>query len=196
MAIAYPPVIINEYLAEKVLEKIPSQFRDQLRFFPTQPTDPMSLAESFPEGASDVFGVYDRMFKLRRSKFPHIKDEQLLYYFYKTSGNPEALIEVSQVIQDLLDRGDESAQEVNEWVRTHPNFSNGVITFGSGALARQFKPVMFHEIKIFQLEESQDVSNFGTTNSFMANKIVIDYCYHIPQDANNDPSYSGTIPQL
>jgi hypothetical protein len=185
MAIAYPPVIINEYLAEKVVERLPIQFNDTLRFFPTQPTDPMSMAEAFPEAASDVFGVYDRMFKLRRSKFPHIKDEQLLYYFYKTAGNPEALIETSQVIQDLLDRGDESAQEINEWVCNHPNFANGVITFGTGSLAREFKPVFFHELRIFQLEEARDISNFGTTNSFVANKIIIDYRYHIPQDANN-----------
>jgi hypothetical protein len=185
MAIAYPPVIINEYLAEKVLDRIPLRYSDQLRFFPTQPTDPMSLADTFPEAASDVFGVYDRMFKLRRSPFPHIKDEQLLYYFYKTSGDPEALIETSQIVQDLLDRGDESAEEVNEWVRTHPNFDGTYITFGTGSLAREFKPVYFHEIKIFQLEESRDIANFQTARSYTANKIIIDYKYHIPKDANN-----------
>jgi hypothetical protein len=196
MAIAYPPVIINEYLSEKVVERLPERFSGPLRFFPTQPTDPMSLAESFPEDAADVFGVYDRMFKLRRKPFPHIKCEQLLYYFYKQNNDPEGLIETSQVIQDLLDRGDESAQEINNWIRTHPNFEDGVITFGTGALAREFKPVFFHELKIFQLEEARDIVNFNSARSLSASKIIIDYEYHLPRDANNDSSYSGTIPQL
>ena len=195
MAIAYPPVIINEYLAEKVLEKIPSQFNDQLRFFPTQPTNPINLVESFPEASSDVFGVYDRMFKLRRSKFPHIKDEQLLYYFYKNGGNPEALIETSQVIQDLLDRGDESAQEVNEWTRSkltqsvwEPNRDKKVFAVGDPSWPdyKEFNPVFFHEFKVFQLEETADIIDFGTARTWAGNRLIVDYKYHIPKDKNND----------
>lgn len=185
MAIAYPPVIINEYLAEKVGEILPNRFSSSLRFFPTLPTDINALTEGFPESASDVFAVYDRMFKMRRTPFPHIKQEQLLYYFYKMAGDPEALIETSQVVADLLDRQDESAEEVNEWTRTKVDIETGLITFGTGALARDFKPIYFHEIKIYQLEETRDIIDFGTARTYAGNKIIIDYKYHIPQDANN-----------
>jgi hypothetical protein len=38
-----------------------------------------------------VFAVYDRMLKMRRGPFPHIKYEQLLYYFYGMAGDPIAI---------------------------------------------------------------------------------------------------------
>ncbi len=186
MAIAYPPVLINEYLSEKIIERLPNSFAgDVVRFFPTLPTDIASITEGFPEAASDVFAVYDRMFKLRRGPFPHIKKEQLLHYFYKTSENPEALFETIQIVQDLLDREDESAQEINEW--TASKIVNGVITFGTGSLARSFKPIYFHSIKIFQLEESRDIMDFKTARSYAGSKVVVDYTYHIPRDANQLP---------
>jgi len=174
--ITYPPVIINEYLSEKIGQVLPDRFAGSLRFFPTLPTDLDALTEGFPEASEDVFAVYDRMFKMRRKPFPHIKCEQLLYYFYKTAGDPEALIETSQVVQDLLDRGDESAEEINKWIASKA--VDGILTFGTGPLAREFKPVRFHEFKIFQLEETRDIVDFGTARTYAGNKIIIDYEYH------------------
>ena len=174
--ITYPPAIINEYLSEKVKERLPDRFSGAFRFFPTMPTDINALTESFPEAASDVFAVYDRMLKMRRKPFPHIKCEQLLYYFYKMAGDPEALIETTQIVADLLDRGDESAQELNEWIAS--KVVGGVLTFGTGSLAREFKPVFFHETKIYQLQETRDIVDFGTARTFAGNKIIIDYEYH------------------
>jgi hypothetical protein len=179
MAIAYPPVFINEYLAEKIPDALPNRFGGSFRFFPTLPTDINSLTETFPEAADDVFAVYDRMYKMRRTPFPHIKCEQLLYYFYKMSGDPEALIETVQLVQDLLDDGDESAQELNSWISKKVG-SNGLVTFGSGNLAREFHPVFFHEIKIWQLEEARDIIDFGTARTYAGNKVIIDYLYHKP----------------
>jgi hypothetical protein len=115
-AIAHPPVFINNYLAENIEESLPDRFSGALRFFPTQPTDINALTEEFPEASDNVFAVYDRMFRLQRRNFPHIKQEQILYYFYKMAGDPEALIETIQTVYSLMDRGDESAQEINSWV--------------------------------------------------------------------------------
>jgi hypothetical protein len=80
-AITYPPVFLNEYLSEKIIDTIPNRFSGAMRFFPTLPVDIDSLTEGFPESATDVFAVYYRMFKMRRSPFPHIKYEHVLYYF-------------------------------------------------------------------------------------------------------------------
>jgi len=176
MAISYPPVFINEYLAEKVVERIPHQFAGTFRFFPTLPTDINSLTEGFPEEANDVFAIYDRMMKIRRSPFPHIKNEQLLYYFYKINSDPEALIETSQIVQDLLDREDESAQEINSWIAS--KVQDGLVTFGTGSLARQFKPIFFHSIKIYQLQETRDIMNPATVRTYSGNKIIIEYQFH------------------
>jgi hypothetical protein len=180
MAISYPPVLINEYLAEKITERIPNRFAGAFRFFPTLPTDINTLTENFPAASNDVFAVYDRMFRFRRKQFPHIKNEQLLYYFYKMNSDPEALIETVQIVADLLDRGDESAQELNAWVSSKIKEQNGtsLITFGTGSLARDFKPVFFHELEIWQLEETRDIIDFGTARTYAGNKLIVDYKYH------------------
>lgn len=115
-AIAHPPVVINNYLAENIETALPNRFSGDMRFFPTLPTDINALTEQFPEAADNVFAVYDRMFRLQRRNFPHIKQEQILYYFYKMAGDPEALIETIQTVYSLMDRNDESAQDLNSWV--------------------------------------------------------------------------------
>ena len=115
-AIAHPPVVINNYLAESIETALPNRFSSLMRFFPTLPTDINALTEQFPEAADNVFAVYDRMFRLQRRNFPHIKQEQILYYFYKMAGDPEALIETIQTVYSLMDKNDESAQDLNSWV--------------------------------------------------------------------------------
>jgi len=207
MAIDYPPVFINYYLADKVYERIPdyyfkpslgiqeeffpsenNPFSYPLRFFPTQPTSIDTLTEEFPEAAENVFAVYDRMFRMRRGPFPHKRTEQLLYYFYKTAGDIEALIETTQIVAELLDDGDESAVDVNRWIRdlyknagTTSDYSKGEDSNGRPyltILGKDFYLPYFHEFKIFQLEEARDIIDFGTARTYAANKLIIEYCWH------------------
>jgi hypothetical protein len=199
-AIVHPPVLINAYLAEKIEESLPDRFSDAMRFFPTQPTDINALTEQFPTAADNVFAVYDRMFRLRRGPFPYIKQEQLLYYFYKMAGDPEALIETIAIVFELLDRGDDSAQDVNEWLaiklntqgttvdikRTSYNNKNSsdpdvVDTFDAITLNnKKFLLPYFHEFKIFQLEEARDIIAFGTARTYAGNKLILNYNWHGP----------------
>lgn len=174
--ISYPPVLINEYLAEKITERIPDRFAGPLRFFPTMPIDIDSVSGEGLDESYDVFGVYGRLIGNRRSMFPHIKQEQTIYHFYKMNSDPEALIESVQIVEDLLDRGDESAQELNSWISS--KISDGVVIFGSGKLARSFKPVFFHEIKTFQLEESKNIAVKNSIRTFSAEKVIVEYKYH------------------
>jgi hypothetical protein len=186
MAIYYPPIFINNYLSEMVPDTLPNRFSGQFRFFPTMPTDIQQLTETFPESSGDVFAVYDRMFKMRRKPFPHIKCEQLLYYFYKMAGDPDGLIETSQVVLDLLDNGDESAQDLNSWISDklilddddNPVYQPGNNTNVFNPNLETFLPVFFHEIKVYQLEESRDIVDFGTARTYAGNKIIIDYDWH------------------
>lgn len=174
--ISYAPVFINEYISERVTARLADRFSEPLKVFPSLPVDINSISESFPAAASDVFASYDRMIKMRRSPFPHIKNEQVLYYFYKMNSDPEALIETTQVIADILDRTDESAQELNAWINSKT--VDGVVTFGTGRLAREFKPVFFHETKVWQLEEARDVKSNYSARGYMASKLMVDYKYH------------------
>jgi len=187
MAITYPPIFINDYLSEKIQED--DRFSFNMPFFPVAPSDIDQLTEFFPEG---MYAVYDRMFKMRRGPFPHIKDEQLLYYFYKMSGDPERLIETSQLVSDLLDRGDESAQDLNSWIAS--KLSNGIYRKSNGDNTfKDFLPVYFHDIKIYQLEETRDIVDFGTARTYAGNKIIIDYKYHTKgYPASGNGSYNET----
>jgi hypothetical protein len=160
--IYHPPTVINEYLAEKVNQL----FNDQttLRFFPSLPTDLDALTSSFPDGGGK-FAVYDRMFRLSRKQFPHIKCEQVLYYFY--SQDYAVLTDIVGMVQQVLDRGDDSAQDINAWYLK--NKEN---------LDAKTKPIYFHNFKVYHLQETRDIIDFGTARTYAANKIIIDYDWH------------------
>jgi len=88
MAIYHPPSFINRYIQEKIA--IDNNFA--VPMYPTMPTDPniaygFTLDQLTGDDPSIKFSfngsiaIYDRMLKMRRTPFPHIKSEQLLYYF-------------------------------------------------------------------------------------------------------------------
>jgi hypothetical protein len=145
---------------------------DLVPFFPTGPTTLETLQTQFPEGGT--MAVWDRMFKMRRGPFPHIKCEQLLYYFYATGLSPNLrMIKIQEAIMRLLDRGDESAQDVNLWAKNH------------GPIDGMDCKFYFHDFKIYQLEEARDIVDFGTARTYAGNKIIIDYDYHQMPDIIN-----------
>lgn len=188
MAIYYPPVFINKYLQEKLAV----EGFGAVPMFPTFPND-FSIAQDFTldvliGNSAQRFqfngqaAVFDRMFKMRRTPFPHIKCEQLLYYFYAlTEQAVTNLIEMTQKIQDLLDNADESAQDLNDWIKSKVSGTttiNGkqynVVNFDG----QEFLLPYFHNIKIYQLEETRDIVDFGTARTYAGNKIIIDYDWH------------------
>jgi hypothetical protein len=194
MAISYPPIFINTYLQQK----LGSEF-GAVPMFPSMPSD-FNIAdgitiEDLSGGGRFIFGgqasTYDRMFKMRRKAFPHIKDEQLLYYFYATREEAVPnLFFMTQKIQDLLDRGDESAEDLNTWVRDNMLGESGIYTAADEV---EYLPVYFHDIKIYQLEETRDIIDFGTARTYAGNKIIIDYCYHTKgYAAGSNATYNDT----
>ena len=196
--IHHPPTIINAYLASKInpdfeldMESLTlsdppvsgSRSIGTTYFFPTLPTEIDALTETFPQ-SNGVFGVYDRMFKMRRMPFPHIKCEQLLYYFNALEENAVPnLIRITQRIQDLLDNGDESAEDINSWILSIFEIEEVLdgdrkrpmaVVPGHGT----FYVPHFHNFKIYQLEETRDIIDFGTARTYAGNKIIIDYDWH------------------
>lgn len=186
VVIDHPPSFINAFLQQKLGPDFGA-----IPMFPTVPTDMASLAQGFTiddltEGTLFSFNgnaaIYDRMFKMRRMPFPHIKCEQLLYYFNALEENAVPnLIRITQRIQDLLDRGDESAEDINKWISDNfdiqgtPNVDRPtVIIPGHGT----FYVPHFHNFKIYQLEETRDIVDFGTARTYAGNKIIIDYDWH------------------
>ena len=186
--IYYPPIFINKYLQEKLaLDGFGA-----VPMFPTYPSD-FSIADGFTldvlnGNKAERFSfqgqaaVFDRMFKMRKTPFPHIKQEQLLYYFYALTEQAVInLIEMTQRIQDLLDSEDESAQDLNSWIASKVN---GYVTVDGEIYNKvtfdgtDFLVPFFHNMKVYQLEETRDIIDFGTARTYAGNKIIIDYDWH------------------
>jgi hypothetical protein len=169
-----PVLWINTYLQEK----IGLDTGVGVPFFPSRPTSIDELTESwitiYPESTSEperltyagVMATWDRLVRMRRSPFPHIKQEQLLYYFYATENNViENMVQVQENVLRLMDREDETAEEINSWAagKTIDGMTN---------------KFYFHKFKVYQLEEVRDIIDFGTARTYGGNKIIIDFEYH------------------
>lgn len=167
-----PVLWINKYLQEKItlLTDIDTPF------FPSTPSTLNDLASSFPEGG--VMATWDRLIRMNRSGFPHIKCEQLLYYFYATAENSILnMVQIQEAVLRLMDRFDETAEEINNWA------SNRQIRLDDGSVVNnQF---YFHNFKVYQLEETRDIIDFGTARTWGGNKIIIEFDYHQMPDLTN-----------
>lgn len=168
-----PILWINKYLQEKItlLTDIDTPF------FPSTPSIIDDLTGSFPEGG--VMATWDRLIKMNRKGFPHIKCEQLLYYFYATAeNNIENMIKIQEAVLRLMDRFDETAEEVNNWC------SNRQIRLDQNTVIDNM--FYFHNFKVYQLEETRDIIDFGTARTYGGNKMIIDFDYHqMPELTSN-----------
>lgn len=170
-----PILWINEYLKEKIGLVLESG----VPFFPSRPATIDELTETFvvidgtPYAYSGVMAVWDRLVRMRRSPFPHIKQEQLLYYFYATSDNvTEQMVQVQEAVLRYMDREDETAKDINDWAKGKT----------IGGMTCKF---YFHKFKVYQLEEVRDIIDFGTARTYGGNKVIIDFEYHQHQDILN-----------
>jgi hypothetical protein len=163
-----PQLWINTYLQEKLI----NDANIAMPFFPSMPASIDDLTEQwvivnderYPYAG--VMATWDRLIRMRRSPFPHIKQEQALYYFYATqNGVIDQMVRVQEAVLRLMDREDETAQEINAWAK-------GKVIDGMSC------KFYFHRFKIYQLEETRDIIDFGTARTYGGNKIIIDFEYH------------------
>lgn len=160
-----PVLWVNAYLQEKLQDL----GFDTLPFFPTTPSTINDVTEFFPAGG--VMCTYDRMIRMRRKPFPHIKCEELLYYFYATAENSIInMVKITERVMRLLDREDESAEEINAWCR-----AKGSIVVEGETIEFNYN---FHNFKVFQLQETRDIINFATARTYGGNKMIIYYDYN------------------
>jgi hypothetical protein len=162
-----PMLWINEYLRYNVpeLTGLPS-----FPFFPSTPSTIADLTEYFNNSTQGVAATWDRLIRMRRSPFPHIKQEQALYYFYAQGEDPViTMVKIQEAVLRLMDREDESAAEVNAWTKGREI---------QGLTCKFY----FHKFRIYQLEETRDIIDFGTARTFGGNKIIIDFEYHQHKD--------------
>ena len=170
-----PVLWINKYLQEKIglLTGLDTPF------FPSTPSTIDNLTTMFPDGGT--MATWDRLVRMNRSAFPHIKCEQLMYYFYATGSDPILnMVKIQEAVLRLMDRKDETAEEVNNWCM------NRQVRLDDGSLVDNM--FYFHDFKIYQLEETRDIIDFGTARTYGGNKIIIDFDYHQMNDLLVDPT--------
>ena len=170
-----PTLWINKYLAAKIPEL--SNIED-FPFFPSTPSTINDLTQYFSRSTQGVAATWDRLIKMNRTGFPHIKCEQLLYYFYAQGSDPvETMVKIQELVLRLMDRGDETAEEINDWCR------NRQIRLSPTEVVENM--FYFHNFKVYQLEETRDIIDFGTARTYGGNKMIIDYDYHQADDLAN-----------
>lgn len=172
-----PVLWINKYLQSQIagiFQSDSGETNATFPFFPSTPSTIDDLTDYFGRSTQGVAATWDRLIKMNKKGFPHIKCEQLLYYFYATGDNPvEKMVRIQESVLRLMDRFDESAEEINNWC------SNRQINIGT-----QNAPILldnqfyFHNFKVYQLEETRDIIDFGTARTYGGNKIIIDFDYH------------------
>ena len=118
--------------------------------------------------------TWDRLIKMNKKSFPHIKCEQIMYYFYANGDNPIVkMVQIQEQVLRLMDRGNETAEEINNWA------SNRQVNLGTAQNPDLIDNMFyFHDFKVYQLEESRDIIDFGTARTYGGNKIIIEYDYH------------------
>jgi hypothetical protein len=182
-----PVLWINKYLQEKVSEIFAAGTNEKASFpfFPSTPSTINDLTEYFGESTQGVAATWDRLIKMNKSNFPHIKCEQVMYYFYATGENPiEKMIRIQESVFRLMDRLDESAEEINNWTR------NRQIRLDANTVVDC--KFYFHNFKVYQLQETRDIIDFGTARTYGGNKIIIDYDYH---HSDTSMTNAGWVPE-
>ena len=180
-----PVLWINKYLQSKILENTSLD----TPFFPTLPSTINDLTSYFPTGGT--MATWDRLIKMNKKNFPHIKCEQIMYYFYATGDEPiEKMVQIQEQVLRLMDRGNETAEEINNWASNRQVNLSGRLSYDG--LPRDPDMVVdnmfyFHDFKVYQLEESRDIIDFGTARTYGGNKIIIEYDYHaMPELTGSD----------
>jgi len=184
-----PVLWINKYLQAKLPEFVKQadgvnttlQPGIGVPIFPSMPSSIDNLTEQWVTvddvryPYSGVMATWDRLIKMNRKGFPHIKSEQILYYFYATESNvTEIMVQVQEAVLRLLDRFDESAEEINAWA------ANRQIRLDQNTVIDNM--FYFHNFKVYQLEETRDIIDFGTARTYGGNKIIVDFDYHHMND--------------
>jgi hypothetical protein len=83
------------------------------------------------------------------------------------------MVKITEQTLRLMDREDETAEELNEWCK-----NKGSILVEGVAIEPNFRFVNF---KVFQLQETRDIVSFGTARTYAGNKIIIYYDYIMQQ---------------
>jgi len=132
---------------------------------PTSPEDLYSQIVGSSGLANPLWIQYDKLMRFRTSPFYRVKKEQLILSIINL--DEEVVLNVTSIIEQLLDREDQAAQDLNKWA--------------SRFELHEDKPhnVFFHKIRVFKADESRDLLELNSANlAFARTRLIIEFDYH------------------
>ena len=188
----FPPVFLNSYVLEE-LKKFKGVDGSPLMPIGPEPFQPFFPAQ-VPDSVEGIYNdipfirnnpdttviIFDRLMRFRPTPFYKHKREQLIYFIY--SPNLSKLIDTTRVIIECLDREDAAAQDLNLWIS-----QNDVLDENEEVIA---KNVFFHNLKVYQADESRDIIELASARTLGLNKLVIEYDYHTVSVEGSNQRYS------
>lgn len=152
-----PVLAVNGYLWDTMKQVEPtfaSRYGSTLPFFPLSDSATGASWENKP------YIIYDRMMRTTGSPFYPIKKDHILYAVKAT--DVESL-QWGLAIEHILDRSDDSAQDINDWNRSKNN---------------KYK-VYFHSLRVFQAESS--VNRNFSTRPYYITEFIVQAEYHFTE---------------
>ena len=179
MTTGYPPYFVRGYIVKQLEEFSILTGREQMNpIFPTTPTNIEDVFKNYlgsPGVEDPVLIQYERLIKQRSGPFYRKKMDQLVLYVYSTSLSK--VIDTERVIVEALDREDAAAQDVNLWMAENvlKDDNNNIIT----------NNVLFHNFRVFQINESREISTLKTAKTLYGTKVILEYSYHTKDSLYN-----------
>lgn len=117
---------------------------------------------------------YDKLMRFRTNPFYRIKKEQIILSVINI--DEEVVFNVTSIIEQLLDREDAAAQDVNAWASRFDG-------------AKPYN-VFFHKFRVFKADESRDLVELNSANlAFARSRIIIEFDYHASDTTPEDLYY-------
>ena len=199
MVVYRPEQIINLYVWEQFKTYAPEFYR---KYAPVVGNQSLAIVPFFPSPASNLpmevldndlpYIVFDKFSRVRGGYkyFYPIKTDQMRYTIHGGSlwgvnkfepDRFETTYALTSLIQNILDREDDAARDINEFAKNLPGYAqnpDGLLSNGSVDLNQYY----FHCINVYQsgfTDNQQDVSDFMEYNP--TRDLIIKYDYHSPQ---------------
>jgi hypothetical protein len=166
-SIGIPTIAINHYLwdtMKKIDPDLQAQYQDVVPFYP------LGDSSSGNEPWNDKpYFIYDRVFRFSGKPFYPDKRESTLYYLKAREIDS---LQWSAALQLILDREDDAAKDVNDWIRSQGDFLN--------------YPYYFHNIRVYQSRSSSPSSegktrDFSTVQPYYITEFMVDTHYHFTE---------------
>jgi hypothetical protein len=163
-SIGVPVLAINHYLWDTMKTIEPSlsgQYEDITPFYPIG--DSSSGDQPWDE---KPYFIYDRVFRFSSSPFYPTKRESVLYYLKAREIDS---LQWSAALQLILDREDDAAKDVNNWIRSQENALD--------------YPYYFHNIRVYQSRSSSPSSggklrDISTVQPYYITEFMLDVYFH------------------